>query len=113
MTELANRLKAKPLPREVRVAAEKELRRLKRFVPPSLPSFFPSFHLPPVLLAFLLPTPPSLSPFRRRFAPLPSLLPHVLKNVTLCPPPSGCSPPSLNTASSARISNGFWIFLGF
>ncbi|EWM27368.1 atp-dependent protease la [Nannochloropsis gaditana] len=33
MTELANRLKAKPLPREVRVAAEKELRRLKRMQP--------------------------------------------------------------------------------
>ena len=30
MTELANKLKMKPLPLHVRIAAEKELRRLKR-----------------------------------------------------------------------------------
>lgn len=63
MTELANRLKAKPLPRDVRVAAEKELRRLKRFVPPSLPSFFHSFSpisLLSSLPSFFLPHPLSL-----------------------------------------------------
>ncbi|KAM3567706.1 hypothetical protein VYU27_010154, partial [Nannochloropsis oceanica] len=33
MTELGNRLKSKPLPRDIRLAAEKELRRLKRMQP--------------------------------------------------------------------------------